>query len=204
MVGVIDYGAGNLRSMFNAISRVGKEVGVEVVVTSSFEILSSAEKVILPGVGAFGDVMKNLKSLGLDMFVKDWVKKGKPFMGVCVGLQVLFSLGYENGTYEGLGIFEGEVIKFQKAKPIPHVGWNQINVVKETPFFSKYDNGKYFYFVHSYYAKPKNKQITNTLTEYDGEVFTSSIYCENVFAVQFHPEKSHKNGEEVLRKFLSL
>ncbi|MGB9622066.1 MAG: imidazole glycerol phosphate synthase subunit HisH [Brevinematia bacterium] len=204
MVGVIDYGAGNLRSMFNAITKVGREVGVEVFVTSSLEVLSSSQKIILPGVGAFGDVMENLKKMNIDSFVKDWIKKGKPFMGVCVGLQVLFEVGYENGTYEGLGIFEGEVIKFQKARPIPHIGWNQVKVVKESPFFSSKDDGKYFYFVHSYYAKPKDDKIVNTFTEYDGESFVSSVYFENVFAVQFHPEKSHKNGEEVLRKFLSL
>ncbi|MGC8767451.1 MAG: imidazole glycerol phosphate synthase subunit HisH [Brevinematia bacterium] len=204
MIGVIDYGAGNLRSMFNAITKVGREVGVEVFVTSSLEVLSSSQKIILPGVGAFGDVMENLKKMNIDSFVKDWIKKGKPFMGVCVGLQVLFEVGYENGTYEGLGIFKGEVIKFQKARPIPHIGWNQVKVVKESPFFSSKDDGKYFYFVHSYYAKPKDDKIVNTFTEYDGESFVSSVYFENIFAVQFHPEKSHKNGEEVLGNFLSL
>lgn len=202
MIGVIDYGAGNLRSMINAIVKVGKSYGVDVVVSSDIEVLGNSNKLVLPGVGAFGDVMINLKKNRLDSFVKDWIKKGNKFMGVCVGLQVLFDVGYENGTYEGLGIFKGEVIKFSKAEPIPHIGWNQINIVNESLFFTKKDEGKYFYFVHSYYAKPHNPSIINTTTEYNGEVFTSSIFFENVFAVQFHPEKSHNNGEEVLKKFL--
>lgn len=202
MVGVIDYGAGNIRSMVNSIVRVGMSSGVKVMVSSDVDVLSYCNKIILPGVGAFGDVMRSLKEKRLDVFVKEWIKKGNKFMGVCVGLQVLFNVGYENGTYEGLGVFDGEVVKFSKAEPIPHIGWNQIKVVNESIFLSKADEGKYFYFVHSYYAKPKNQEIINTITEYNDEEFVSSVYWENVFAVQFHPEKSHINGENVIRKFL--
>jgi glutamine amidotransferase len=204
MIGVIDYGAGNLRSMFNAISRIAKSTGQDVVITNDPDLLRSADKLILPGVGAFGSVMYDIKKNKIDEFVKEWIKKGLPFMGVCVGLQVLFEFGYEMGTHEGIGIFKGEVIKFKKAAPIPHIGWNQISVVKETPFFSKEDDGKYFYFVHSYYVNPKDKNIINTFTDYQGEVFTSSVYSDNVFAVQFHPEKSHQNGAEVIKKFVLL
>ncbi|MCX8028381.1 MAG: imidazole glycerol phosphate synthase subunit HisH [Brevinematales bacterium] len=202
MVAVIDYGAGNIRSMVNAIIRVGQSVGIQVIVSSDIETLKEADKLILPGVGAFGDVIMNLKQKGIDKLVRDWIKKGKKFMGVCVGLQVLFEVGYENGTYEGIGIFKGEVVKFSKAEPIPHIGWNQIEIVNESNFFRNEDNGKFFYFVHSYYAIPKDTTIINTTTNYNGEVFTSSIFADNVFAVQFHPEKSHKNGEKVLKRFL--
>ncbi len=202
MIGIIDYGAGNLRSILNAIVKVGRSLNIDVIISSDIEVLSSAEKIVLPGVGSFGDVMKNLKNKHLDTFIKNWIKKGNKFMGICVGLQVLFEIGYENGTHQGLGIFKGEVIKFSFATPIPHIGWNQINVVKESPFFSKEDEGKYFYFVHSYYANPKNQEIINTTTEYNGEIFTSSVFFENVFAIQFHPEKSHTNGENVIKKFL--
>lgn len=202
MVGIIDYGAGNIRSMVNAIVRVGKSMGIEVVVSSDVEVLSASSKIILPGVGAFGDVMKNLKERKIDEFIRRWIKSGRKFMGVCVGLQVLFEVGYENGTYEGLGILKGEVIKFRFAQPIPHIGWNQVNVKKETLFFSSEDEGKYFYFVHSFYANPRDDAIVNTTTDYNGEVFASSIFVDNIFAVQFHPEKSHKNGENIIRKFL--
>ncbi|MEN2997952.1 MAG: imidazole glycerol phosphate synthase subunit HisH [Brevinematia bacterium] len=202
MVGVIDYGAGNIRSMVNAILRVGRKFGVEVVVSSDVDTLKHSEKLILPGVGAFADVMANLRRNNLDVFIKDWIASGRKFMGVCVGLQVLFEVGYEGERVDGLGIFRGEVVRFSKAEPIPHIGWNQINVVNENLFFSKEDSGKYFYFVHSYYAVVDTPEIVSTTTEYKGEVFVSSIFCENLFAVQFHPEKSHLNGEEVIRKFL--
>ncbi|MFN4245555.1 MAG: imidazole glycerol phosphate synthase subunit HisH [Brevinematia bacterium] len=202
MIGIIDYGAGNIRSIVNAIVKASRDLGIDVIVSSDLEILSGVDKLILPGVGAFGDVMKNLKSNSLDEFVKNWIRKGNKFMGICVGLQVLFEVGYENGINEGLNIFKGDVVKFSIAKPIPHVGWNQISVLNESPFFSKRDEGKYFYFVHSYYVKPKDEKLINTTTEYNGEIFTSSIFCENVFGVQFHPEKSHKNGEDIIKKFL--
>ncbi len=203
MIGIIDYGAGNIRSVRNAILRVADKENIKVVVSNDIEILSECDKLILPGVGAFGDVMKNLKEAGISEFIKNWVKKSKPFIGICIGLQVLFEIGHEMGTHEGLGILKGEVIMFQKPDIIvPHMGWNTIEVVKESPFVTKEDNGKYFYFVHSYYAKPKDITIINTLTDYEGEKFASSIYIDNIFALQFHPEKSHLNGEEIIRRIL--
>lgn len=203
MIGIIDYGAGNLRSIVNSVTKVGGKLRIDVVVSSDVNVLKRASKLILPGVGAFGEVMRMLKLTRLDTFVKDWILSGKKFMGICVGLQVLFDVGYENGVHEGLGIFRGEVVRFSRAQPVPHMGWNQIVTVNESPFLSREDSGKYFYFVHSYYVRPLEERIINTLTEYDGEVFASSIFWENVFAVQFHPEKSHINGEEVIKKFLA-
>ncbi|SMP14112.1 glutamine amidotransferase [Desulfurobacterium pacificum] len=199
MIAVVDYGMGNLRSVSKAL----EHVGADVVVTSKPEKVRDAEAIVLPGVGAFKDAVRNLKERGLWEVLIDEVERGKPFLGICLGLQLVFEKSYEFGEEEGLGFIKGEVVRFDLPKEykIPHMGWNQIVKKKESVLLKGIKEGEFFYFVHSYYVCPKEESVKLTETEY-GLVFTSAIEKDNVFATQFHPEKSQKAGLKLLENFL--
>lgn len=203
MIAIIDYGMGNLRSVQKAFERIGHSA----VVTRDKKVINDADKIVLPGVGAFPDCMKNLADLGLiDPIIKG-VEAGKPFFGICLGLQVLFTESEEFGTHKGFDIIKGRVIRFPaglssngtKLK-IPHMGWNEIRMKKKTPVLDGIPEGSYLYFVHSYYVVPEDKKITATTTDY-GVEFVSSIWKDNIFACQFHPEKSQQAGLKILENF---
>ncbi len=205
MITIIDYGMGNLRSVAKAF----EAVGVAVRLTSDPKVVKEAGKIVLPGVGAFGDCMKNLKKLGLVEVIKEHVAKGNPYLGLCLGLQVLFTESEEFTLTKGLDIIKGRVVKFpeeefkkQKLK-IPHMGWNSVKIQKETPILKDISDGTYFYFVHSFYVKPDDDSVSATKTEYGFE-FTSMVSHENVFACQFHPEKSQGDGLKILRDYGEL
>ncbi len=207
MIAIVDYGMGNLRSVEKAFERFGFHVRV----TDDPDELTHADKLVLPGVGAFQDAMDGLRQRGLVEPIIGWIRSGKPFLGICLGLQLLFSKGYENGEHEGLNIIPGKVIRFQfpedmthgKLK-IPHMGWNQIRFRKEdSPVLKDVPSNAYMYFVHSYYVCPADKGVIATETEY-GVQFTSMVWRENIFATQFHPEKSQEYGLTILRNFGNL
>lgn len=203
MIAIIDYGMGNLRSVQKAFERIGHIA----VVTRDKKVINDAEKIVLPGVGAFPDCMKNLDDLGLiDPIIKG-VEAGKPFLGICLGLQVLFTESEEFGTHKGLDIIKGRVIKFPEGLSsngtrlkIPHMGWNEIRMKKKTPVLDGIPEGSYLYFVHSYYVVPEDKEVIATTTDY-GVEFVSSIWKDNIFACQFHPEKSQQAGLKILENF---
>ncbi len=193
---VIDYGMGNLRSVSKAL----EYVGFDVLVSSDYRKVKEAEVLVLPGVGAFGDAMKNLEKLNLIKPILEHIDKGKPFLGICLGLQLLFEKSYEHGEHKGLGIFKGEVKLLPPKVKIPHIGWNQLWKRKESEILEGIKDGDYVYFVHSYRVIPEENEIILTETDY-GEYFVSSIEKENVVAFQFHPEKSQKKGLKLLENF---
>jgi len=207
MIAIIDYGMGNLRSVEKGFLKVG----VDVKVTNSAKDVINADGVVLPGVGAFKDCMRELTNLELIGAVVEAVKQGKPYLGICLGLQVLFSESQEFGRCRGLDILRGKVVKFdfgnQSLTPdpqplkVPHMGWNALNIKKDdNPLFAGIPDKSYFYFVHSYYVAPEEASIISTTTDY-GIEFTSSVRKDNIFAVQFHPEKSQAVGLQLLRNF---
>ncbi len=208
MIAIIDYQIGNLRSVQRAIEQVG---GDAIIVTDPHQ-LAQAEKIILPGVAAYGDAMEHLDSLGFSDPIKDAVKSGVPYLGFCMGLQLLFDVSYEDGEYRGLGLLPGKVKRFDFSQTnndqtgklsIPHMGWNQIHIQKNCPMFEGIEDGSYVYFAHSYYVVPDDNAITVTNTDY-GYDFTSSVWKDNIFATQFHPEKSQTIGLKMLRNFVSI
>ncbi len=194
---VVDYGMGNLRSVAKALEAVGFE---EVVVSSSSEEVVSAPAVVFPGQGAFRKAMENLKSLSLVHPLRKHIEKGKPFLGICLGLQLLFDRSYEHGKTEGLGVLKGEVILLPPRVKVPHMGWNQVWIRKREGLFSNINEGDFFYFVHSYCVVPQEEQVVASTTDY-GEHFVSAVQTENLWAVQFHPEKSQSKGLQLLRNF---
>lgn len=199
---IIDYGMSNLGSIRRAI----EECGADVVVSNNPKDLKTAAKIILPGVGAFGDGMKNLNEQGWMPIIKEEVLKNKiPILGICLGMQLLATKGYEGGEFSGLNLIEGEVVKFtpQNNERIPHVGWNEIFQTKDNILFEGIKDGSDFYFVHSYYFKTKYQEDIISTTPYCGN-FASAINKGNVFGTQFHPEKSMPLGFEVLKNFLNL
>ncbi len=196
MLLLIDYGMGNLRSVSKALEKVG----FSVKVSSDPEEVKRAEVLVLPGVGAFRDAMENLKKLGLLKEILRHIEKGKPYMGICLGLQLLFERSYEFGETEGFGVLEGEVVLLPPKVKVPHIGWNQLWRQKPSDLLNGIKDGEYFYFVHSYHVVPKRRDIVLTTTDY-GIDFVSSIEYENIFAVQFHPEKSQKAGLRLLENF---
>ena len=202
LVALIDYGMGNLGSVAKAL----ETVGFEVKVTSDGEDLRKADAVVLPGVGAFGDAINRLRELKLDEALKrEILDRRKPFLGICLGLQLLFEESYEFGQHKGLGIFEGEVLHFgNRVSKVPHMGWNEIHPLREHPVLEGLKEGDFFYFVHSYYVRPKREDIVLTRTDYDGFYFTSGVAYENIIAFQFHPEKSQKKGLKLLENFKKL
>ena len=193
---IVDYGMGNLRS----VSKAFEKVGFDVKISSEPEDIKNAEVLVLPGVGAFKDAVQNLKSLGLYGKIIEHIEKGKTFMGICLGLQLLFERSYEFGETKGFGIFQGEVILLPQKVKIPHIGWNQLWKKKDSHLLDGIRDGEYFYFVHSYHVVPKRQDIILTVTDY-GIDFVSSIEYENVFAVQFHPEKSQRAGLKLIENF---
>ncbi|MCD6231027.1 imidazole glycerol phosphate synthase subunit HisH [Candidatus Aerophobetes bacterium] len=197
MIAIIDYGMGNLRSVENAF----KSIGYPVTITRDPGKILDSSGIILPGVGAFRDCLKNLKTYGLFKPLYKFIESKKPFLGICLGLQVFFEESEEFGRYKGLGILKGRVVSLpQNRVKIPHMGWNTIKIRKKCPIFEGIKDFSYFYFVHSYYVIPEEEEIIATTTDY-GVEFTSSIWKDNIFACQFHPEKSQKLGLKVLKKF---
>ena len=198
MITVVDYGMGNLRSVAKALEKVG----LNVKVSSEAKDIKDAKGIVVPGVGAFGDAIHNLDRFGLLDEVVKAIKKGKPYLGICLGLQILFEYGYEFGEHEGLGILKGKVIKFENKEgyKVPHMGWNQVWIKQKEGLFSGIKEGEYFYFVHSFYAVPSEEKDIASTTDYSVE-FCSAVQKGNVWAVQFHPEKSQKAGLKLLENF---
>jgi glutamine amidotransferase len=196
MIAIVDYGMGNLRS----VEKGFKKVGVEAKVTSSVREIDDASGVVLPGVGAFRDCIKNLTDLSLTGAIARAIQKGKPYLGICLGLQVLFSESEEFGRCSGLDILRGKVVRFQIREKVPHMGWNTVNIVRRPPIFSGIPDNSYFYFVHSFYVVPDDEAVAAGTTDY-GVSFTSMIWKDNVFATQFHPEKSQATGLKILAGF---
>lgn len=199
MIAIIDYGVGNLFSLKSSLAAIG----AEAVVTKDEALIRSAEKIILPGVGAFEDAMNKLVASGLADLVKDEVKKGKPLMGICLGMQMLFEKSFEYGEHEGLGLIPGEVVPIGDVIPenlkIPHIGWNALKFKAENPLFKYISDGDCVYFVHSFYAANCDDYVTAT-AEYGAEL-TAAVRNGNVFGCQFHPEKSGNVGLNILRAF---
>jgi glutamine amidotransferase len=211
MIAIIDYQMSNLFSVKNALECLG----IDSEITSDVTKIMAAKGAILPGVGAFAEAMKHLKTLDLIQPIKDFINSGKPFMGICLGFHLLFTESEEFGVTRGMDILQGKVESFSrhvKSKKIPHIGWNRIltnnDVLKEDSFISPLkdiNSDEYMYFVHSFYVDPDNKDIIATETEYDSFTFCSSVLKGNVFASQFHPEKSGTSGLKILKNyFLSL
>lgn len=201
MIAIIDYDAGNIKSVEKALIALGQEV----VITSDKEEILKADKVILPGVGAFGDAMENLKRTGLDQVVKEVAQRGIPFLGICLGLQLLFESSDEAPGVEGLGILKGKILRIpdQEDLKIPHMGWNSLHLENNGRLFKGIEENAYVYFVHSYYLKAEDEQIVKASTEYSTHIH-ASVEQGNVFACQFHPEKSSDVGLKILKNFVEL
>ena len=201
MIAIIDYGAGNLHSVKNALDFLN----AESIVTGDSETILNADKVILPGVGAFGDAMKCLEKSGLVETVKAVAKSGKPLLGICLGLHLMFEESDETPGVKGLGIFKGKIVKIPEKDglKIPHMGWNSLEIKPGTRLFAGIPNGSYVYFVHSYYLKAENPEIVAATTEYSTHIH-AAVEQGNVFACQFHPEKSSDTGLQILKNFVEL
>ena len=198
MIAIIDYGVGNLFSLGSSFD----EIGVQTVITADEDVIKSADKILLPGVGAFGDAAKKLRESGLDKVIISEAKNGKPLLGICLGMQLLFERGFEYGTHEGLGLIKGEIHPIADVIPkdlkIPHIGWNALDMNGEkSPIFKYINNGDCVYFVHSFYAKTDSENIIAT-AEY-GAPLPAAAACGNVYGCQFHPEKSGKVGLKILK-----
>lgn len=200
-IAIIDYGLGNLTSVKNAISFLG----FDCIITRNPEEIKNADKLILPGVGAFKEGMENLKKFNLiQVLNEEVIKNKKPILGICLGMQLMCNKSYEGGEFEGLKWFDADVLKFTDDDlRIPHVGWNDVNIKENSLFFSKENSSQAFYFVHSYYLSPLDKEIVSGVCNY-GIDFCAVAQKENIHAVQFHPEKSQKDGLELLKKFCEL
>jgi glutamine amidotransferase len=201
MIAIIDYQMGNLRSVQKGFERVGHAA----VVTSDPNELAKADKIVLPGVGAFPDAIAELRRRELVGPIRQAIDSGKPFLGICLGLQLLFDVGYEGGKHEGLGVLAGEVVRFELPHEykVPHMGWNSLEFTRRAPIFNGLDEGAHCYFVHSYYVVPRDEAVIATRTSYPAP-FCSSIWRDNLFATQFHPEKSQQQGLRILQNFAEL
>ena len=198
-IAIVDYGLGNLGSVEKAL----RHVGADCYVTSAPEEVRAAAAVVLPGVGAFDDCMEGLLRTGLADAVVEAIEAGKPFFGICLGLQVLFEESEEAAVHRGLGILRGCVVRFRHELKIPQIGWNQIQIKRRAPHLADIPDGAWVYFVHSYHVQPADEDVVATTTEY-GYEFCSAVWRENIFATQFHPEKSQRVGLRILRNFVEL
>ena len=204
---IVDYGAGNLRSVARAVSHAG----VEAAVTANAGAIAGAKALILPGVGAAADTMKNLRDGGLDGPIRDYIASGRPFLGVCMGMQALFEVSEEEGEHECLGVLGGRIVRFPYGMTVPHMGWNTVTVRPDAdtglplhPVFDGIDQDSFFYFVHSYHPAPSQADVVIGLTDYLGVTFASVVGRDNVIATQFHPEKSGDAGLRLYANFLRL
>jgi glutamine amidotransferase len=198
---IIDYGMANLRSVQKAFEKVG----AAAIITSDPNQIAEAKRLVLPGVGAFRDAIARLHEAKFVEPIKQHINSGRPFLGICLGLQLLFTKSYEDGVYDGLDIFPGKVVRFDNVPglKVPHMGWNQLRIQKAAPIFRDLPPDPAVYFVHSYYVRPKDASIIATETDYPTP-FTSAIWRDNVVATQFHPEKSQKVGLAILKNFAAL
>lgn len=198
MIAIIDYGVGNLFSLTSSF----KAIGADVIVTNDIATIKAADKLVLPGVGAFRDAAKKLRESGMDKVIIEEVAKGKPLMGICLGMQLLFEKSYEYGEHEGLGLLQGDIKPFagtiDESLKIPHIGWNAIDVIPDCPIFKYVQKGDHVYFVHSFYAQLSS--ATAASAEY-GIDFTAAVAKDNIYGCQFHPEKSGEVGLNILRGF---
>ncbi|MEK6681561.1 MAG: imidazole glycerol phosphate synthase subunit HisH [Nitrospirota bacterium] len=205
MIAIIDYGVGNLRSVQKAFEKVGHNA----IVTSNPKEIENAKAVVLPGVGAFAKCIGNLNEYGLVDVIYKTIKAGKPFLGICLGMQLLFTEGEEFGIHKGLDIIKGRVVRFPATSSnngplkVPHMGWNNLIIKKDAPILSDIRNNPFVYFVHSYYCVPEDSSVMAAVTDY-GLQFTSTIWKENIYATQFHPEKSQEIGLKILKRFGEL
>jgi glutamine amidotransferase len=198
MIAIFDYGMGNLHSVSKAVERLG----FEPIVTSNAQQILAADGAILPGVGAFGDAMQHLRESNLREVVLRYAASGKPLLGICLGMQLLFTRSEEHGSHEGLNLLSGEVVRFQGDYKIPHMGWNRLEFLQPSPLLGGLDEG-YVYFVHSYHVKPENQTDLLAVTDYYQPV-TAVVGRDNVYGMQFHPEKSGEVGMKLLGNFLGL
>ncbi|MFD2114921.1 imidazole glycerol phosphate synthase subunit HisH [Paenibacillus yanchengensis] len=203
MIAIVDYGMGNLQSVHQAAARLG----FTTVITSDADVIAAARGLIIPGVGAFGDAMSNLTSSGLDQTIRKYAASGKPVLGICLGMQLLFETSMEHGLHEGLSLLPGQVVRFSnkdhREMKIPHMGWNKLQIVQpESPLFANLAMD-YVYFVHSYHVKLSHPELLLAQTDYYGAV-TAIVGKENIYGMQFHPEKSGLFGLRLLQNFLSL
>ncbi len=201
MIHIVDYGMGNLRSVQKAF----ESLGVEAAICTDASELTDCPKMVLPGVGAFRDAIHELKQQDMVGPIRDHVASGRPFLGICLGLQLLFDVSYEDGEWEGMGLVPGKVVRFedQPGLKIPHMGWNMLQITRPNPLLAGIDAGSYVYFVHSYHVVPDDDSVIATRTEH-GVPFVSSIARDNLFATQFHPEKSQSIGLRLLKNFADL
>lgn len=201
MIAIIDYGAGNIQSVYKAM----KFIGCECIVTRNKNEILNADGAILPGVGSFGDSVNTMESYGIKDVIKEFINTGKPFLGICLGLQLLFPESEESPNVKGLDIFKGSVTKIPNGEglKIPHMGWNSINILKNESIFKGVENNSYVYFVHSYYLQAENRDIVAAQTEY-GVTIDAAVSYKNVTATQFHPEKSGKVGLKILKNFAEM
>lgn len=199
MIAIVDYGVGNLFSLRSSF----KAIGADAVFTSDEKVIRAADRIILPGVGAFEDAARKLRETGLGEVVVSEVKKGKPLLGICLGMQLLFEKSYEFGCHEGLGLIPGNIVSFEgridKSLKIPEIGWNELTLNKDSVLYKGFSGGEFVYFVHSYFADCDSKYVS-AFSEYDVN-FPASVEYENVFGCQFHPEKSGKVGLKILENF---
>lgn len=201
MIAIVDYGMGNLRSVQKGFEKVGHAA----TITSEPAVIEKADKLVLPGVGAFGDCMHELRRRELVGPVRRFIESERPFLGICLGLQLLFEVGHECGRHEGLGVLGGEVVKFEVPREykVPHMGWNQLEVRRPAPILAGLAGGAHMYFVHSYYVVPREPEVVAAVTDYD-QPFASIVWRDNIYATQFHPEKSQADGLKLLSNFAQL
>ena len=201
MLTIVDYGMGTLRSEQKALEKVGHEAVIGKGATN----LERADKIILPGVGASADALAAVRAQGLEEPIKRAIDAGKPFLGICLGLQMLFDVSYEDGEHRGLGVLPGKVVRFDvpRGLKVPHMGWNQVRFDRRPPIFANTAADEHFYFVHSYHVVCDDPSLVATTTDYGGR-FCSSVWRDNVYATQFHPEKSQRAGLAVLKAFAEL
>lgn len=201
MIAIIDYDAGNIKSVEKAL----KFLGQEAVATRDRGVILGADKVILPGVGAFGDAMGKLEKSGLDEVIREVVRRKTPFLGICLGLQLLFESSEESPGVKGLGVLKGKIVRLPENEglKIPHMGWNSLKFPRSGRLFAGLSEDPYVYFVHSYYLRAEDEEIVTAVTEYGTEIH-ASVEKENVFACQFHPEKSSDTGIQILKNFVGI